>query len=344
MPKNLPSHLTHLHAPGLVDMHYDLLMDLYEKRDETDVLTRDYLADFRAGGIGVLGAAIYIEDKYLPEMGLRVALGQVARLYDEVARSEHFAICKTYADIETARAADKIALLITMEGVEPLGSDLNLLRVFYELGVRMIGLTHARRNMAGEGGVFAPSGSSPQGLTRFGRAVVEQCEALGIILDLAHINPAGFDDLLAHTHKPVVVSHTNARHYYDIERNISDEQIKQVGARGGVVGVNAVLVSPHREQATLDRFVDHIEYIIELSSLDNVGLGFDFFEAIFKSMPPAEQEKLAASLAQVHFIPNLTTHAHARALTKTLIARGFSDADIEKILYRNWMRIFKGLL
>ena len=169
---NLNARIDRLHAPGLIDMHYDLLMDLYEKRDRKGALAADYLADFKAGGITVLAAAIYIEDKYLPEMGLRVALDQIALLYDEVAHSRDFAICRTYHDIEVARQAGKIALLITMEGVEPIGSDLHLLRVFYELGVRMIGLTHVRRNAAAEGGVFASKGSSPQGLTGFGKELL----------------------------------------------------------------------------------------------------------------------------------------------------------------------------
>src|ERR1700690_2661052 len=112
---DLTSRIDRLQAGGVVDMHYDLLMDLYEKRDRQGVLEADYLADFRAGGMGVIAAAIYLEDKYLPEMALRVALDQVALLYDEVARSSHFAICRTFSEIEAARQAGKIAFLITME-------------------------------------------------------------------------------------------------------------------------------------------------------------------------------------------------------------------------------------
>src|SRR5437870_13548404 len=98
---------------------------------------------------------------------------------------QRFAICKTFAEIEQARAANKIVLVITMEGVEPLGEDLNLLRAFYELGVR-------------------------------------ECERLGIVIDLAHINPKGFEDIVGLTSKPLIVSHTNVRKFYSIERNISD--------------------------------------------------------------------------------------------------------------------------
>ena len=165
----LEAHIDRLQAGGVVDMHFDLLMDLYEKRHRRRVLATDHLPQLRAGGMGVLGAAIYLEDKYLPEMALRVALDQVARLYAEVAQTPEFAICKHGADIARARREGKIALVITMEGVEPLGTDLDLLRIFYELGVRSLGLTHVRRNLACDGGLRAPSGWPPGSATPRGR-------------------------------------------------------------------------------------------------------------------------------------------------------------------------------
>jgi membrane dipeptidase len=333
-----------LHAHGLVDLHFDLLMDLYEKRDRSNVLTAEFLPEFEAGNMGVLGAAIYIEDRYLPEMGLRVGLDQIARLCVEVEMSDRFAICKSHQEILRAREAGKIALLITMEGVEPVGTDLNLLRVFFELGVRVIGLTHVRRNAAGSGGVFAASGSSRDGLTSFGRDLVQACEALGIMVDLAHINPAGFADIFAHTTRPLIVSHTNARRYHDIERNISDEQIRMIGERRGVIGINAVLVSPRKQDATLDRYVDHIEHVAGLIGIDCVGIGFDFFEFLYRQWPESEKQKLAAKFTQPHFIPDLTNHSHARNLTRKLIERGFGDEQIAKILFGNWMRILAQLL
>ena len=334
-----------LHAHGIVDLHFDLLLDLYETRKRPGALSAHYLPEFETGDIGVIGAAIYAEDRYLPELGLRVALDQIARLNAEVDKTaERFAICKTFDEITRARAARKIALLITMEGVEPLGEDVDLLRAFYELGVRSVGLTHARRNAAGSGGIFAPSGSPRDGLTAFGREIVRQCERLGVIIDLAHINPTGFEDIVALTTKPLIVSHTNSRRFYDIERNISDEQIKVIGQRGGVIGVNAILVSPNPEESTLDRYVDHIEHIIDLIGIDGVGFGFDFCEHLFRQLPASVREELAAKLTTPHFIPDLTNHSQTHALTRQLVERGFSDEQIEKILFRNWMRILRQLL
>ena len=306
------------------------------------MLVSHFLPEFEAGSIGVLGVAIYVEDRYLPEMGLRVALDQVARLYAEVDQTNRFAICKTFAEIEQARR--KIALIITMEGVEPLGGDLNLLRAFYELGLRAVGLTHARRNAAGSGGIFKPSGSPRDGLTNFGRDVVRECERLGILIDLAHINPKGFEDIVELTSKPLIVSHTNVRKFYDIERNISDEQIKIVGERGGVVGVNAILVSPDPKTSTIDRYVDHIEHVVDLIGIDGVGIGFDFCEYLFQQMSESVQADLAAKLTKPHFIPDLTNHSHARNLTRKLIERGFSNQEIEKILRGNWLRVLKEIL
>ena len=342
--KSIEERIDGLHADGIVDLHFDMPMDLYEKRDRANVLSTDYLPELEAGVVGVLGAAIYIEDRYMPEMSLRIALDQISRLYAEVEQCVRFAICKSYQEILSARKDRKIVLLITMEGVEPLGTDLNLLRVFCELGVRVVGLTHARRNAAGDGGIFASTGSSRDGLTPFGRDVIQECEALGVIVDLAHISPAGFEDILAIATKPPVVSHTSARRYYDIERNISDEQIKMIGERRGVIGVNSVLVSPKKEESTLDRYIDHIEQVINLIGIDGVGIGFDFFEFIYSRWPESARKELAGKFTTPYFIPDLHNHSHARNLTRELIERGFSDEDIEKILRGNWMRVFKELL
>jgi membrane dipeptidase len=342
--ESIEDRIDRLHAHGIVDLHFDLPMDLYEKRTEPNVLTSHYLPEFEAGNIGVVGAAIYVEERYIPEHGLRVGLDQISRLYAEVEKADRFAICKTYDDIVHARAAGKIAFLITLEGIEPLGDDLDLLRVFYQLGTRAIGLTHARRNAAACGGIFSATGSPEDGLTPFGRDLIRECERLGIMIDLAHINPRGFDDIVRLTKKPLIVSHTNARKFYDIERNISDEQIKVVGERGGVIGVNAILVSSNPEKSTIDHYVDHIEHVIGLIGIDGVGIGFDFCEYLFNQLPQNVVEELAAKLTRPHFISDLTNHTHAPNFTRKLIERGFTDEDIEKILFRNWMRIFKTLL
>ncbi len=342
MDASTDARIQRLHAPGIVDMHFDLPLGLFDRRGLHGLIRDEFVPELRAGGVSLVGAALFVEDKYLPEMGLRVALDEVARLYDEVAlAADDVVICRDYTAIEQARSEGKIGVLITMEGVEPLGTDLHLLRAFYELGVRSVGLTHARRNAAGDGGAFAPSGSSPAGLSSFGKAVVRECQRLGILLDLAHLNAAGVDDVLALTDGPLIISHSNPRYFHDIERNSSDAQIKAVAARGGVIGINAVLLTADRTKATLDHFVDHVAYVADLAGIDAVGIGFDFIEFIFRHWTPEQQAALSASMIEAHHVPDLTNHSHARNVTRQLITRGFRDDEIEKVLYGNWLRVLK---
>ena len=105
-----------------------------------------------------------------------------------------------------------------------------------------------------------------------------------------------------------------------------------------------MLVSPHKKEATLDRFIDHVEHVADLIGIEGVGIGFDFFEFIYRQWPESKRKEVAAKLTTPHFIPDLSNHSHSRNLTRRLIERGFSDENIEKILRGNWMRIFKELL
>jgi membrane dipeptidase len=344
MFEELDARVRRLHH-NVVDLHFDLLLDLYERRvnrhEGIGVLGREFWQKLHDGGIGLVGAAIFLDDRYLPELALRVAIDQLALLHEEVAHDPRFAVCRSSAEIEAARADGRIAFLLTMEGVEPLGSDIHLLRAFHELGVRCIGLTHVRRNLAGDGGLIAPKGSSAQGLSPFGRAVVDACEALGILIDLAHLNPAGVEDVFARTRRPLVISHTNPRRFYDAERNSSDEQMLAVAERGGVVGVNSVLLSPSEDGATAAAFADQVAYIAELIGIDHVGLGLDFFDFIYRAMAPEEKAAFEQHLTTVHLPPDLLDHGDAPTITRLLIERDFSDSDIAKVLRENWLRVLR---
>ena len=329
----------------VVDLHFDLLLHLYEKRvnqyEGVGVLGREFWQQLRDGGIGLVGAAIFLDDRYLPELALRVAIDQLALLHEEVAHDSRFVVCRNSGEIEAARADGRIAILLTMEGVEPLGADIHLLRAFHELGVRCVGLTHVRRNLAGDGGLIAPTGSSPQGLSPFGNAVVDACEDLGILIDLAHLNPAGVDDVIARTRGPLVISHTNPRRFYNVERNSSDEQMLAVAERGGVVGISSVLLSPSADGATAAAFADQVAYVADLIGIDHVGLGLDFFDFIYRAMTPEEKGAFEQHLARVHLPPDLLDHGDAPTVTRLLIERGFSDADIAKVLRENWLRMIR---
>jgi membrane dipeptidase len=344
--EELSEHVRRVHG-GVVDLHFDLLLDLYEKRvnkyEPLGVLGRDFWQQLHDGGIGVVGAAIFLDDRYLPELALRVAIDQLALLHEEVAHDPRFVVCRDSAEIDAARGDGRIGLFLTMEGVEPLGSDLHLLRAFHELGVRCIGLTHVRRNLAGDGGLIAPSGSSPQGLSPFGRAVVDACEDLRILIDLAHLNPAGVEDVLERTRGPLVISHTNPRRFYDAERNSSDAQMQAVAGRGGVVGISSVLLSPSKDGATAAAYADQVAYVAELIGIDHVGIGFDFFDFVYRALPSEQKAALERNLATVHLPPDLLHHGDAPTVTRLLVERGFGDSDIAKVLRENWLRVLRSV-
>jgi len=167
--------ISRLHRGGVIDLHFDLPLILFLSRPRRNIVATDFLPEFEAGDIGVLGVALYVEDQYVPDQSLRVALDQVALLKAELEATPRLALCKTFAEVEQTRVAGRIALLLTMEGAEPLGDDLDLLHIFHELGLRAISLTHARKNAAAAGGVFAASGSPSTGLTTFGN-VFQGCD------------------------------------------------------------------------------------------------------------------------------------------------------------------------
>lgn len=108
--------------------------------------------------------------------------------------------------------------------------------------------------------------------------------------------------------------------------------------------MNGALVGAKREQATIDMFIDNVEYMVELTNMDSVAIGFDFFKFIWDQWTPAKQAELVSYLMDVAFVPEMENHGHARNLTRRLIERGWQDKDIEKLLCGNWMRVFEQVL
>src|SRR6266446_2321379 len=128
---NIEERVARLHAGGLIDMHFDLPLGLFWNRARSNVIATDFLPEIKSGDIGLLGVALYVEDKYLPDQALRIGLDQVALLYRELEITPRLALCKTFAEIQRAQAEGRIGFLLTMEGAEPLGNDPSLLRIFY---------------------------------------------------------------------------------------------------------------------------------------------------------------------------------------------------------------------
>ncbi len=332
----------------IVDAHYDLLCDVWRHRKdgERKVIERLYLDDLKAAGVNVLICSLFVPNQYMPEMALRVVLDQIGMLHYEMEESPGlFALCRNASEAERAVEAGQTALFLSFEGADPLGSDLVLLRTFYELGVRFLGLVWSRRNYAADGCHFRPIPEGvPGGLTSFGVSLVEEAERLGMVIDVSHLNDTGFADVLKFTKRPFIASHSNARALCSVARNLTDDQIRDLASRGGVMGLNNMLnfVYPGNGEPRKDDtppsvqipkgkelwegLLDHARHIIDLVGPDHLGFGFDLCE--FDK--PEEKRNHSVFRSYRQTLPFLEAVGHT-----------FSKEVADRILQGNWMRILE---
>ncbi len=237
-------------------------------------------------------------------------------------------IVSNYGELEQKLAQGILTILLHLEGAEAIQPNLNNLE-FYKLeGVRSIGLVWSRPNVFGYGVPFRFPGSPDigDGLTDAGKALVRECNQLGIMVDLAHLNEKGFFDVARISDAPLVVTHADVHAICPSTRNLTDAQIDAVGASGGVIGINFETGNTHPQSSfdadvPLSQITRHIDYIAKRIGIDHVAFGSDFDGA---DMP--------ASLKDAAGLP---------ALIEQLRNDGYDQNAIEKIAYKNWLRVFK---
>ncbi len=317
-----------LHATNIVtDAHLDLGGIIYNrhKLGETNVLKKHFLDSFKAGGFRLIVAVIFVETEYT-DMALKMALRQINVLKQEIALNVGDCILiRDRADLEALAVSDKIGFLISLEGAEPIGREIDLLDTFYELGVRGLGLTWSRRNYVADGSYFGdPEEGRRGGLTPFGIEVVRKAVDLGIWLDISHLNDEGVYDVIKYTSKPLMASHSNMRTVNSMMRNLPDDIIDYLIKNNGFIGVNAYrkIVSCDPAKQTIATIADHIEYSLNRGGANCVGFGFD--------------------LCRMFYDPNdeidvLHDHVEALAITAELLRRGHSEAELVKIIGQNFI-------
>lgn len=226
------------------------------------------------------------------------------------------------SDIATAKEAGKVALILSMEGAEGLEGDLGALRVFYRLGLRALGITWNRRNKAADGAGELRTGG---GLTNFGVDLVKECNRLGILIDVAHLAPAGVADVLELAEAPIVATHANCHALWPHRRNLTDEQLEGIAATGGVVGVTPVpaFLGDDSMRSDLSVLLDHVDHMVQVMGEDGVGLGLDL---------DGVGDARTRGIEDVSKLPNIT---------QQLAQRGYSAAAIRKILGGNFLRVFQ---
>jgi len=325
----------------VLDAHFDLTYDVNNLRDRghSRVIAEKHLPELKAGGFDLVVSAIFINNIFLPEMGLRKALDQISCLHEEMNESPgQFRLCRTTVEAMAARDAGELAIFLSLEGADPLQDDIRLLRIFYELGVRLLGLVWSRRNAAADGAFFSSRQEGKKGgLTPFGVELVQAAEQLGMVIDLSHLNDEGFWDVMEVARKPLIVSHSNCRALAGTMRNLTDAQIKAVAAKGGVIGMNSVnvFIRDNGDNVTIADFVDHVDHIANLCGIEHVGLGFDLCDSF------------ANHFNMVEMLPTrdvVKGHSGALEFTEELARRGYSDAEIRGVLGENFLRVYRQIL
>jgi membrane dipeptidase len=342
MDKKILERVQDLHRRAFtIDAHFDLTYEVAYRRErgQKQVIEKDYLPQVKKGGVDLLVSAIFVHNFFLPEMGLRRALDQISFLHEEIDESSGlFRLCRTMGEARAAKAAGETALFLSLEGAEPLQNDLGLLRIFYELGVRGLGLVWSRRNYVADGAFFTEKRQGQRGgLTAFGIELIEKAEKLGMLIDVSHLNDEGFGDVVDTVSKPIIASHSNCRSLASNKRNLTDEQIRAIGRNGGVIGMNSinVFVRDGGKDATIADFIDHVDHIAAIAGVEHVGLGFDLCD----SFPDHLTMGRALDTSDV-----VKSHAGLGEFTAELVVRGYSDEQILAILGGNFMRVFDEVL
>lgn len=325
----------------VADAHFDLAAEVYERRlaGEKDVVERLYLPHFKEASLNVCVSSVYVAGRYLPEKGLHMAVGQIEALREDLEPiRDEIQIVTGRKELDTALAEGKIAVLLSLEGLDPVGTDLYLLRAFYDLGVRGAGLTWSRPNAFARGCCKAGERKEiPGGLTDLGREAIAKMEELGMYLDVSHLNNDGFADVLACASRPFIASHSNAWAIYPNYRNLRDDQIEAISMRGGCIGLNAcgtiAGVSVRDREAALDRLCEHAEYLVSRAGKEHVGFGFDLCNGLSASTPRIRFETEEDDI--------LLHHGEMPLLTAALLARGMEEETAAGLIGGNFLRFYR---
>jgi membrane dipeptidase len=252
----------------------------------------------------------------------------------EESRGE-ISLATSAEEISAAKKEGRVCLIFGFEGADPIDDDLGLLRIFYRLGVRCIEIAWIYRNRMLDG-VWEPTNS---GLTHLGIEAVEEMNRLGILVDVSHSTEAGFWDMLKYSRDPVVATHCNARAKLDHARNLTDEQIKALSEKDGVIGLNMNFASP--KEPSMELLLDQLEYLIEVGGVDHIGLGLDLNSTPWPIEAYREIWRGTTFMFPFSYPKELDTPAKLPNITRELVARGYSDSEIEKVLGTNMLRLFK---
>jgi membrane dipeptidase len=313
--------------PPVLDGHEDFITAAPRQgRDFLEESERGHVDWPRAqrGGLGGTFVSLYLSDERAEQNPVGYAIQEIHDYLRICDRSEgQVRVVRTTAELDRALDDGAFAGILHFEGADPISHSLKELRVFYEAGLRSLGVVWSRPTIFGYGVRFKGA-QPPAGLTEAGQELVRECNRLGVLLDVSHLNPPGFWDLHRATERPFVATHSCVKALSPHVRNLDDDQIRAIADKDGTIGINFAnsFLRPdmRRDPDTpLSLVLAHFEHIIDLVGDRHVSIGSDY-------------DGTDVPLA-------LRDAAHLPALMRGFQQRGWSDERIERIANGNFRRV-----
>jgi membrane dipeptidase len=288
--------------------------------------------------------------------GLREALDSIGKMLGRLeGNQDKWMLARTTSDILQAKSQGKVCVIFGFQNAKPIDDNLDNLYLFRSLGVRIIQITYNERNSFGDGCLERTN----SGLSRFGVSLVKAMNKLGILIDLSHVGERTTLDAIEHSEAPVVFTHSNPKVLFENPRNKSDEQIRAMASRGGVIGISAYGPICWDERKgippTMDDVTACIDYAVNLVGVDHVGIGNDFPMGVPRYIidqiinvtntnypqMSGEYNRVVGNSYDRRYAKGFESLAKFPNVTLALVQKGYSDEDISKILGGNFLRVFK---
>ncbi|MGB9233833.1 MAG: membrane dipeptidase [Terriglobales bacterium] len=260
----------------------------------------------------------------------------------------YFLQVRVPADMERAKREGKLGIIFSFESADMLEGNIERIELFRDLGVRVMQLSYNRKSPFAAG-VMEPNGG---GLTQLGKDAVKKMNAVGVAVDLSHANAQTTTDAIAASSKPVIMTHAGCTAVHPHPRNKTDEQLRALAAKGGVVGIyDLPYLAASPKQATLDDYMLHMEHALNVIGEDHVGVGSDVGIEPFDTSPNGmaefnkmEQERQKSGLAAPEedrppYVVGLNTPRRIEVIADQLLKRGHSAGAVEKVIGANFSRV-----